>query len=52
MENDSTRCADSEVDDAVDLSADKLIDVEEEVKVVAKSSRTLSFRERMKTLLL
>lgn len=62
MENDSTSCVDSEADDAVDLSVDipwkrnelhgedDSNDVEEEVKVVVESSRTLLSHERMKRL--
>ena len=38
--------------DIVDLNEDKLIDAEEEVKVVGESSRFLLFCERMKRLLL
>lgn len=36
------------VGDAVDLNIDKLYDMEEEVKVIAKSSIFLLFQERIK----
>ena len=51
LEKDATRCMNGEAYDMVDLSDDKLNNVEEEVKVVGKSSRYLLFRERMKRLL-
>ena len=41
---------DGEVDDAVDLSDDKLNDVKEEVKVVGECLRALLFCERIKIL--
>ena len=50
LEMDATWCMDGEEDDVVDLNIDKLIDVEEEVKVVGKSSRSLTFCDRMKRL--
>jgi hypothetical protein len=40
----------SEANDAAVLNEDKSIDTEQEVKVVGESSRSLSFRERMKGL--
>ena len=62
IKKDSTDYKDRDADDAVDLSADilweindmdggeNLIDVEE-VNIAMESSKTLSFRERMKRLL-
>ena len=61
VEKDSTNCLDRDANDAIDLSADILwkinevdgednsIDVEE-VEIAMESSKTLSFREKMKTL--
>ena len=40
----------SEANDAADLNEDKSINTKQEVKVVGKSSRSLSFCERMKGL--
>ena len=51
LEKDATRCINGEAHDVVNLNEDKSIDMEEEVKVVGESSRSLSFRERMKRLL-
>ena len=49
-ENDATRCMNSEAHDAANLNEDKSIDMEHEVNVVGKSSRILSFHERVKGL--
>ena len=62
VQKDSTNCVDRDANDAVDLSADipwKINDVDsddnsddvEEVNIAMESSKTLSFRERMKRLL-
>ena len=51
LENDTTRCFNRKTNDTIDLSADKSIKVEEEVKVIAKSSRILAFYNRKKTFL-
>lgn len=51
MEKDGTSCVDSEANDVVDLSVDKLINVDEEVKVSTKSLRSLVFCKKMKILL-
>ena len=48
LEKDATRCINSEANDAADLNEDKLIDTKQEVKVVGKSLRYVSFRRRMK----
>ena len=50
LEKDATRSMNGEADDAIDLNKNKSIDTEEEVKVVGKSLRSLSSRERMKRL--
>ena len=49
-EKDETKCMNSEANDAVDLNEDKSIDTEHEVKVVGESSRSSSFRDRMRGL--
>ena len=47
------RCAtQGGANDAVNLSTNKSMDVEEEVKVVGKSLRSLAFRKMMKKILL
>ena len=51
LEKDATRYVDGEANDAVDMNDDKSKDAKEEVKVVDESSRSLSFRKRMKRLL-
>ena len=50
LKNDARSCMVGEADEVVDLSDDKSIDAEKEVKVIGKSSRSLSFHERMKDL--
>ena len=50
LENDATRCMNSEADDEADLNEDKSIDTEKEVNVVGKSLRSLLFRKKMKRL--
>ena len=45
LEKDATRCMNGGADDAVDLNEDKSINMDEEVKVVGKSLRSLSFRD-------
>ena len=50
LEKDAIRCMNSEANDVANLNEDKSIDTEQEVKVVGKSSRSLSFREMMKEL--
>ena len=47
----ATRCIDRETDDAVDLDVDKSTDMEDNIKVVAESSRSLSFHDRTRRLL-
>ena len=50
QKKDVTRCMNNETNNAVDLNVDKSIDMEQEVKVVGESLRSLSFHERMKHL--
>ena len=50
LEKDTVRCMNDEANHAVVLNEDKLIESEEEVKVVGKSSRSLSVCERMERL--
>jgi hypothetical protein len=50
LDKDATRCMNSEADDAIDLNEKKSNDRQKEVKVVGESSRSFSFRERMKGL--
>ena len=47
VEKDARSCMVGEINDAVDLNDDKLIDVEEVIKVVGESLRSLSFCKRM-----
>ena len=49
IEKDATRCLDREADEAVNLSVDKSINVEDE-NVAAKSLKFLVFCDRMKRL--
>ena len=51
LEKDTTKCMHDEVDKAFDLNEDISIDTDEEVKVVRKSLRFLSFHKRIKKLL-
>lgn len=50
LEKDATRCMNNEADDAAKLNEYKSNDKEKDVKVVGESSRSLSFRKRMKGL--
>ena len=48
QKNDITRCMISEANDAADLNEDKSIDMEQGVKMVGESSRSLLFCKKMK----
>jgi hypothetical protein len=50
QKKDITRSMNSESNDAADLNVDNPINTEQGVKVVGKSLRSLSFRERMRHL--
>lgn len=51
MKKHKTRCMNGEANDIVDFNKDKSIDAKDEVKMVGKSLRALSFCEKMKILL-
>ena len=50
QEKDETKCMNNEANDTTDLNEDKSINTEQEIKVVGESSRSLSFRDRMRGL--